>query len=178
MKKKRFLIDGLSGTGKSTVTLELRKRGYTAFDADEAFAYNGDLETGEPLDDKELRRWLWNGNLLDAALEAAGDEVVFVCGGADDQTKYENRFNAIFTLIADDATITERLQSRTNNVYGKDPEELALQLAYNKGAIKYAKERGKVMIDATRPVTEVVDEILQRARECGLVHEGRVLIAS
>ena len=42
----------------------------------------------------------------------------------------------------------------------KHPDELALQLEWNKGAVKYSKERGTTLIDATKPVSEVVDEIL------------------
>ena len=45
-----FQIDGLSGTGKSTLCDELARRGYHAVDADATFAYSGDPVTGAPSD--------------------------------------------------------------------------------------------------------------------------------
>jgi hypothetical protein len=47
MGKRNYLIEGVSGTGKSSVFKELRVRGYSAIDGDNEFAYQGDPRTGK-----------------------------------------------------------------------------------------------------------------------------------
>lgn len=55
-----YLIEGLSGTGKTTVGEELARRGYRVLDADEAFGYYGDPETGISTETKHQLNWLWD----------------------------------------------------------------------------------------------------------------------
>jgi len=78
------------------------------------------------------------------------------------QEDFKHHFTQVFTLHIDDETLMYRLLNRTNNDFGKHPDELALQLEWNKGAVKYSKERGTILIDATRPASDVVDDILSR----------------
>src|ERR1700712_2894154 len=47
---KNYLIEGVSGTGKTSVAEELQRRGYHVIHGDRALAYRGDPKTGEPLD--------------------------------------------------------------------------------------------------------------------------------
>jgi broad-specificity NMP kinase len=48
---RNYMIEGVSGTGKTSVCKELRRRGFHAINGDTDLAYQGDLETGEPTDD-------------------------------------------------------------------------------------------------------------------------------
>jgi predicted amidohydrolase YtcJ len=48
MGVKNYLIEGVSGTGKTSVCDELRRRGYHAIHGDRDLAYQGDPKTGEP----------------------------------------------------------------------------------------------------------------------------------
>jgi len=52
---------------------------------------------------------------------------------------------------------------RTNNDFGKHPDDLARQLEWNKWAVKYAKSIGAIVIDATQPIERVVDDILSKS---------------
>lgn len=45
---RNYLIEGVSGTGKTSVCNELRRRGYHAIHGDRKVAYRGDPETGKP----------------------------------------------------------------------------------------------------------------------------------
>ena len=45
---RNYLIEGVSGTGKTSVCNELQRRGYHAIHGDRELAYQGDPETGEP----------------------------------------------------------------------------------------------------------------------------------
>jgi broad-specificity NMP kinase len=47
MAKRNYLVEGVSGTGKSSVCDELRRRGYKAINGDRELAYQGDPETGK-----------------------------------------------------------------------------------------------------------------------------------
>lgn len=153
-------IDGISGTGKTTVAEELIRRGYNALDADAAFGYWGDPETGEPTDEQIQHNWIWDLEKVKALAESSDDTPVFVCGGAMNQDRIRDIFSKRFTLVIDDDTMRHRLMTRTNNDFGKHPDDLARQLEWNKGAADYAKRIGATVIDATRPIKQVVDDIL------------------
>lgn len=148
-----YLIEGLSGTGKTTVGEELLKRGFRVIDADKAFGFYGDHKN------KSQLNWLWDKDKIKQELDGVED-VTFICGGAMNQNEFMQYFAKVFTLYVDDDTLKNRLLSRTNNDFGKKPEDLARQLEWNKGTIDYAKQRGTILIDATKPIKAVVGEIL------------------
>lgn len=162
---KAYLIEGISGTGKTSVCEELKRRGYKAVEADEEIAHYADPKTGLPTDEKIQANWLWNEEKFNEAIKEEGDSPVFICGGAMNQEGFKHHFEKVFTLYVDDETMKHRLSTRTNNDFGKKPEELALQLTWNKGAVSYSQQRGTTLIDATRPINEVVDDILSHIKE-------------
>lgn len=157
---KIYLVEGISGTGKTTVCEELKRRGYKAIEADEEIAHYADPKTGLPTEEKIPDNWLWNEEKFKEAIKQEGDEAVFICGGAMNQEDFKHHFTKVFTLRLDDETLKYRLLNRTNNDFGKKTEDLALVLEWNQGAIKYSKERGTILIDTSKPVSEVVDEII------------------
>lgn len=158
-KKQLYLIEGLSGTGKTSVALELIRRGYFAIDADEAFGFWGDLETGLPTEDVTKKEWLWDRvKFEDVTSKNTG--ILFVSGGVMNQEDFASSFSKVFTLQVDDETLKKRLINRNNNDYGKQPHELARQLEWNKGVDVWSKQRGTILIDATKDLSQVVDQIL------------------
>jgi predicted ATPase len=46
MGKRNYLIEGVSGAGKTAVCTELQRRGYQAIHGDRELVYRGDPETG------------------------------------------------------------------------------------------------------------------------------------
>ena len=158
-------IDGISGTGKTTTSKELIRRGYNAIDADSAFGYFGDPKTGIPTDEKIQKNWIWHLDKIKSLAKSSANEAVFICGGAMNMNEVRDLFEKRFTLVIDDDTMKQRLLNRTNSDFGKHPDELAWQLGWNKGAIAYARSIGSIVVDATKPVEKVVDEILSRSGE-------------
>ncbi len=80
------------------------------------------------------------------------------------QHDFRHYFQKVFTLRIDDETLKERLMNRTNNDYGKHPEELARQLEWNKKVVEDSGYRQNILIDATQPLDKVVDNILRHVK--------------
>src|SRR5215471_14053290 len=60
MGVRNYLIEGLSGTGKTSVCNELQRRGYHAIHGDRELAYQGDPRTGAPLDGFAHEHHIWD----------------------------------------------------------------------------------------------------------------------
>jgi broad-specificity NMP kinase len=160
---KIYLIDGVSGAGKTTVCDELNKRGYKAIEADEVLADWIDPLTGLPTEDHSSYNWHWDKKKFDSLVQDTREGNLFICGGAMNKPDFLHHFSKIFTLHLDDETLKERLRNRTNNDYGKKPEELAFQLKENQLTEQYSKERGAILIDATQPIKTIVEEIIKNS---------------
>jgi broad-specificity NMP kinase len=59
MGARSCLIEGVSGTGKTTVCDELQWRGHHAIHGDRELAYQGDPATGEPTDTAAHENHIW-----------------------------------------------------------------------------------------------------------------------
>jgi dephospho-CoA kinase len=148
---KRILLTGMSGTGKSTVIRELRARGYQAIDMDEP----GWSEYGPDGD------WVWREDRIRARLSLEDGKVLFVSGCASNQGKFYSQFDEIILLSAPAAVIVERLTTRTNNPYGKHPDELAATLHYLETVEPRLRQGAGHEIDTSAPLAQVVATVLQ-----------------
>ena len=158
--KKIYLVEGVSGAGKTTVGEELAKLGYKVIDGDEELASFADPDTGLPTDSRTYRYWIWNKEKFENALKNTHEDIVFICGGAINKPDFIHHFTKVFTLHIDDETLKHRLKTRTTNDYGKKPEELAFQLRMNQIAVQHSKETGTVLVDATQSLKSVIEHIL------------------
>ena len=143
MAARNHLVQGVSGAGKSSVYDELIRRGYKAVSTDRAWKAAGGSDWDEAKAVRELER--------------PDPDVLFVCGGGGE--RFLSYFATVFELRIDDDTLRRRLAERTNNDYGKHPDELAHMLDLN----RRAAPEGAVVVDATQPLEHVVDELLRVA---------------
>ena len=162
MAKRNYLVEGLSGAGKSSVYEELIRRGYRAISTDRAWKFHADPDTG-PSGRPIIHNSMWDEQKAVSELESPEPEVLFVCGSSRNRDRFLPYFTKVFNLRIDDDTMRRRLQERTNNDYGKQPEELELMLRLNRSDQKPA---GAIDVDATQPLDQVVDELLRLA-DCG-----------
>jgi broad-specificity NMP kinase len=163
MAKRNYLVDGLSGVGKSSVYEELISRGYTAINTDRAWAYRADPDTGLPGGPIHHDNWIWDREKAVSELEDPVPEVLFVCGGSRNRAQFLPYFTKVFNLRIDDDTMRRRLQARTADDWevGSDgSSEIELVLELNRSNEKLA---GAIDVNATQPLNQVVDELLRLA---------------
>jgi hypothetical protein len=146
MAQRNYWVDGLSGTGKSSVYDELLRRGFMAISTDRAWSH-------------PVTR-MWDERRAVAELESDEPDVLFVCGGCKDRDRFLPYFTKVFYLRIDDATMQARLGRRTEADWSLGPEGVELTLALNRSDETPA---GAIAIDATQPLPQVVDELLRVA---------------
>ena len=157
MGKRNYLIEGVSGTGKTSVCKELRRRGYAAINGDRELAYQGDPTTGEKTEGRSHEHHIWDAEKVRRLAASQDDEATFFCGGSRNFEQFIDLFDEVFILEVDAETLNKRLDSRDDDWgKGKPERELILRLH----ATKEDTPSGGVVIDATQPLAGVVDEIL------------------
>lgn len=167
MGRKNYLIEGGSGTGKTAVCEELRRRGYHAINGDRELAYQGDPETGEPV-------WgitgaavhghhLWRVDQVRALAADQREAVTFFCGGSRNLAQFIDVFDGVFVLEVDLETLKRRLGQRPADEWGgrRTERELIEHLFRTREEIP----AGGIAIDANAPLTHVVDDILRRIQQ-------------
>lgn len=175
-----YFITGASGTGKSTLCEALNKRGYVAYDGDRdhiARWYN--KTTGQMIPKQNEQRtseWLedhahlMRRSVVGYLADTAGNEPVFLCGNSENEFELLDLFVNTFALVVDDKTWHQRLDTRTNNTWGKSSHERDYSTRYREGLDKIIeKAPGWNVLDATQPTEVIVDTILNH-----LGHESRM----
>ena len=165
---KRILLTGISGVGKSTVTDELATRGYKAVDADDgAFSewmeVSGDLEAAAGSPVEADRDWVWRADRIQELLSIEDAEVLFVSGCAANMGKFLPQFDHVVLLSAPADVMVERLRMRTNNAYGKHPNEVARVLSLKESVEPLLRRVAEHEIDTSACLDDVVANVLQHA---------------
>ncbi|MGW5036047.1 AAA family ATPase [Streptomyces nigra] len=168
-------MTGNSGTGKSTVCGVLRERGFVALDADDdGFCRWFDRADGEVVTDPPypvpagwLDRYGWEivRERVEALATDSRSRVAFLCGSAENEAGILDLFDAVVCLAIDDETLRHRLATRTTNPFGRHPEELAAALRWNPLTRTIYERHGATIIDASRPLAEVVDRVIAAVQE-------------
>jgi len=141
----RVLVTGMSGTGKTTVLDELRRRGHITVDTD--------------YDNWQLPDRTWDERRMQQLLESNPD--VVVSGTVDNQVRFYDRFEHVVLLSVPLDVLIERVRSRTNNPYGKTSEQQA-EIAQYLATVEPRLRRGVTLeLDGQRATPELADVIEQ-----------------
>ena len=145
----RVLLTGMSGSGKSTLVQELRRRGYTAYDAD-------DDGFSEPRADG---RWGWRGDAVASLLARIPDgDLLFFAGCSEEQAAMPFDYRVVLTVP--EAEMVVRLRTRTSNTYGRKPAEQRQVLADLARIEPLLRRSADLVLSTTAPVVEVADRLL------------------
>lgn len=176
MGVRNVLIEGVSGTGKTSVASGLQQRGYHVVHGDRELAYKGDPMTGEPLSDAARRQnaadvafghrhHLWNIDKVKTLVDDQSNAISFFCGGSRNFDRFIDLFDHVFVLDVDADTLMKRLATRPDDEFGATPAEQQLVLRLH--ATKEDIPSAATVIDATAPLASVIDDILARCAASG-----------
>ena len=141
----RVLVTGMSGTGKTTVLDELRRRGHITVDTD--------------YDDWQLPDRTWDERRMQQLLESHSD--VVVSGAVENQGRFYDRFEHVVLPSVPLHVLIERVRSRTNNPYGKTSEQQA-EIARYLDTVEPRLRRGATLeLDGQCATPELADVIEQ-----------------
>jgi hypothetical protein len=107
--QKKYLIEGVSGAGKTAVATELQRRGYQAIHGDRELVYRGDPETGLPMAPETdapttlwlSKHWIWDVEKVKAYIANQEEAVTFFCGGSRNFSKFIDLLDGVFILDVD-----------------------------------------------------------------------------
>lgn len=165
MGVRNYLIEGVSGTGKTAVCRELQRRGHHAVNGDRELAYRGDPETGEPTDGPVHEHHIWRIDGVRSLVANRDDAVTFLCGGSRNFSTFIDLFDGVFVLEVDLDTLNRRLDQRPDDEWGAKQSERDLIVRLHQ--TKEDTPTNGVLIDATQPLAHVVDEIIRRSGGLG-----------
>jgi broad-specificity NMP kinase len=168
MGRRNYLIEGVSGTGKTSVCEELQRRGYHAIHGDRELAYQGDPATGAAVEGHTQEHHIWHVEKVEALVANQDAAGTFFCGGSRNLSRFIGLFDAVFVLIVDLDTLNRRLDERNNDKDEWHPTQAERELIERLHQTRQGTPNG-ISIDATAPVERVVDEIL---KAIALNHRG------
>lgn len=90
------------------------------------------------------------------------ERFTFFCGGSRNFSNFVDLFDAVFVLEVDSETLNRRLDQRPEDEFGARQSERDLILRLHRTKEDIPTEG--VVIDATAPLDQVVDEIICRAK--------------
>lgn len=155
-----MLVTGMSGSGKSTVLAELRRRGHRVIDTDDpGWIVQIHAASGpEPV---------WDLEQITALIDGHQTGWLFIAGCVANQGLVYDRFDAVVLLSAPSDVILDRVAHRANpfGSTAEDRTKIADDLAAFEPLLRAGADREIV---TTTPVLEVVAALEQVARDAGL----------
>jgi len=153
---RKVLITGMSGTGKSSALAALARLGFQVIDTDEP----GWTEWSD-----HAGGYVWREDRITELLAREDGPSLYVSGTVSNQGRFYPCFDAIVLLSAPAEVLLSRIENRTTNPYGKSPGQRELVLRDLAEAEPLLRRTCTHEIDATQPLTSIVDQLAELGRE-------------
>lgn len=131
-----LFITGLSGVGKSSVLDEMKNRDYQTVDLD--IDYMTVINGERLINDRKLQK----------LINQHKDNNLVIAGTESNQGKFYNQFTAVILLTAHLDVMLERIDTRTNNQYGKTQAERDEIIQNYKDILPLLKKSATQIIDS------------------------------
>lgn len=171
-------ITGAPGSGKTAVTAEIAARGFTIFDTDDPnrtgmagwhnlatgkyVAGFNELEVTEGLIKTHI--WRLTDHALDEYKARSTKELIYLCGRLRDAEQVLQASQTVIFLTVASETIIERLAKRAQIPgeveWGREPWQVQRSIEVNHQIEEEYRNLGALMIDANRPLKDVVNSII------------------
>lgn len=156
----KVLVTGMSGTGKSSALDELGRRGYRVVNTDDP-GWTEWVESPEEVGGGEP---LWVEERMTELLDSDDGRTLFVQGCVRNQVGFYERFDAVVLLSAPVEVILDRIARRTTNDFGKSSAERERILHDLATVEPILRADCTHELDATRPLDEVVGDLIAISR--------------
>jgi dephospho-CoA kinase len=142
----------MSGTGKSTVLAELRRRGFEVVETDEPEWMEWSNEEGG---------YVWREDRVAELLARERDGPLFVSGTVSNQGRFYPDFDAVVLLSAPLEVLLGRIENRTTNDFGKTPGERERIISDFAAFEHRLRATCTHELDATQPIESIVAELIR-----------------
>jgi shikimate kinase len=158
-RRSVVLVTGMSGTGKSTVLSELKRRGHRVIDTDDPGWRVETHNAGGP-------EPVWDLDRIKALIDGHRTGWLFIAGCVANQGAVYRRFDAIVLLSAPVDVILDRVANRTNpfGSTAEDRTKIANDLATFEPVLRAGAD---CEIVTTTPVPDVVAALERVASRAG-----------
>ncbi len=166
-----YLIDGLPGTGKTTLGKILKSQGYEVYDGDEDnlahwYAHDTGEQVAKEREERTPEFLQTHSRHLDPKAVAklatqTTNKTIFITNDPGNLLEVARFFDQCFALVLDEPTRQQRIDTRTNNDWGKLPHEREhdSQLAL-KAPARY-QQFSHIPLDASQTPASIADELLE-----------------
>ncbi|MEV1171884.1 AAA family ATPase [Nonomuraea sp. NPDC049784] len=162
----KVLVTGMSGTGKSTALEVLAARGHRTVDTDtDEWSHWVTAPDGSP-------DWVWREDAMAALLDGHREGSLFVAGCKSNQGRFYARFDHVVLLSAPAGVMLARIAARTNNPFGKRPEEREAILSDLALVEPLLRATATHEIDASAPLDRVVRQLEALTQRVAPVRPG------
>jgi hypothetical protein len=142
----------MSGTGKSTVLAELRRRGFKVVETDEPEWMEWSNEEGG---------YVWREDRVAELLARERDGPLFVSGTVSNQGRFYPDFDAVVLLSAPLDVLLRRIEHRTTNDFGETPGERERIISDFAAFEHRLRATCTHELDATQPIESIVAEMIR-----------------
>ncbi len=165
-----YLINGASGTGKTAIGDELKRRGFRVIDSDKELSYFANLKTKEPVeypketpdeDWYKINGFIWSREKIEKVLSEGEKKTIFIVGAGVNDHEFYPRIAKIFRLYTEPEILVQRLSARPNDHPTNNPLFIEKMIKLVNASKLDAKTMGWELIDTSfDSVGRSVDKIL------------------